>query len=133
MTNYRRNFVAGGSYFFTVNLSDRRSRVLVERAQALRGAFRAVRTRHPFEVDAIVVLPDHLHTIWTLPAYDHDFATRWRLIKGTFSRAIPHGEQISPAGVISESEESGSAAIGNTRCAMKAISPVTSITFTSIR
>ena len=42
--------------------------------------------KHPFEIDAFVLLPDHLHCIWTLPAGDRDFSTRWRLIKGNFSR-----------------------------------------------
>jgi putative transposase len=95
MTNYRRNFAPGGSYFFTVNLLDRRSRLLVEQARALRAAFRTVRARHPFEIDAIVVLPDHIHAVWTLPAQDRDFATRWRLIKSGFSRSIPRSEPIS--------------------------------------
>jgi putative transposase len=95
MTNYRRSFVPGGSYFFTVNLCDRRSRLLIERIGALRSAFRDVRTCHPFSIDAIVVLPDHLHAIWTLPDGDADFALRWRLIKSTFSRSLPQGEQVS--------------------------------------
>ncbi|MBN8964752.1 MAG: transposase, partial [Rhizobiales bacterium] len=62
---------------------------------ALRVAFRETKTRHPFSIEAIVVLPDHLHTIWSLPEGDSDFATRWRLIKASFSRALPAGEQIS--------------------------------------
>src|SRR5215211_3224537 len=95
MTNYRRSFVPGGSYFFTVNLCDRRSRLLIERIGALRSAFRDVRTCHPFSIDAIVVLPDHLHAIWTLPDGDADFPLRWRLIKSTFSRSLPQGEQVS--------------------------------------
>jgi putative transposase len=95
MTNYRRNFIHGGSYFFTVNLADRRLRLLVEHIDALRAAFRYARARHPFTVEATVVLPDHLHAIWTLPEGDADFALRWRLIKTEFSRAVPRGEQIS--------------------------------------
>jgi putative transposase len=61
----------------------------------LREAFRYVRARHPFTLDAIVVLPDHLHAIWTLPPGDADYALRWRLIKAFFSRGIDTGEQIS--------------------------------------
>lgn len=95
MTAYRRSFLPGGSYFFTVNLSDRRLRLLVDHIDLLRGAFRCTRMRHPFSIDAIVVLPDHLHAIWTLPEEDSDFATRWRLIKSMFSRGLPHGESIS--------------------------------------
>jgi putative transposase len=95
MTNYRRNFVIGGSYFFTVNLFDRRSCLLTEQIGLLRAAFRYTRARHPFTVEAIVVLPDHLHAIWTLPEGDADFALRWRLIKSAFSRALPSDEHIS--------------------------------------
>ncbi len=65
MTNYRRNFVAGGSYFFTVNLAERNGRLLTEHVNLLRAAFRYTRARHSFAIEAIVVLPDHLHTIWT--------------------------------------------------------------------
>jgi putative transposase len=95
MTNYRRNFVPGASYFFTVNLEDRRAALLIDHVDVLRSAFREVRARHPFSVDAIVILPDHLHAIWTLPEHDADFARRWRLIKSAFSRGIPDGERVS--------------------------------------
>jgi len=95
MTRYRRNIVAGGTFFFTANLADRRERLLVEHIGPLREAFQIVRKRHPFALDAIVVLPDHLHAIWTLPDDDADYATRWRLIKSTFSRAVPQSERIS--------------------------------------
>jgi len=95
MTNYRRNFVPGGSFFFTVNLAERRSRLLTEHVDQLRTAFRVTRAAHPFTTEAIVILPDHLHAIWTLPEGDRDFATRWRLIKSAFSRALPKREPIS--------------------------------------
>ena len=68
MTNYRQNFIRGGSFFFTANLAERRLRLLVDDIDLLRQAFRYVRRRHPFDIEAIVVLPDHLHAIWTLPA-----------------------------------------------------------------
>jgi putative transposase len=77
MTAYRRNFVAGGSYFFTVNLTERRLRLLTDNIELLRAAFRDTRRRHPFTIDAIVVLPDHIHAVWTLPAGDADFSIRW--------------------------------------------------------
>src|SRR5712664_828296 len=87
MTNYRRNFIAGGSFFFTVNLAERRRRrLLTEHVDELRSAFRETRRHHPFTIDAMVVLPDHLHAVWTMPEDDADFATRWRLIKSAFSR-----------------------------------------------
>ena len=65
MTDYRRNLVPGGSFFFTVNLADRHSRLLTEEIGLLRRALRYARARRPFALDAIVVLPDHLHAIWT--------------------------------------------------------------------
>jgi putative transposase len=95
MTTYHRNFIAGGRFFFTVNLAERRRRLLVQHIDELRSAFRETRQRHPFTIDAVVVLPDHLHTVWTLPEGDADFATRWRLIKTAFSRSLPTGERIS--------------------------------------
>ncbi len=84
---YRRAFIPGGSFFFTV-VTERRRPLLAsaEAVETLRMAFRAVRSRHPFDIDAMVVLPDHLHCIWTLPSNDADFATRWRLIKIGFTK-----------------------------------------------
>ena len=78
MTNYRRNFLPGGSYFFTVNLADRRHARLTDHIDLLGAAFRQVRARHPFAIEAAVILPDQLHAIWTLPEQDADFALRWR-------------------------------------------------------
>src|SRR5258706_16310480 len=95
MTGYRRNFIAAGSFFFTVNLAERRLRLLTQHIDELRIAFRETRRHHPFAVDGMVVLPDHLHTIWRLPEGDADFATRWRLIKSAFSRSVATGERIS--------------------------------------
>ena len=95
MTDYRRNFISGGSFFFTVNLADRRLGLLTVYIEELRAAFRETRQRHPFVTDAIVVLPDHMHSVWTLPAGDSDFATRWRQIKSAFSRRLPNGERVS--------------------------------------
>jgi len=97
MTSYRRSIVPGGSYFFTVNLADRRRELLTKHIDALRAAFRYARGRYAFTIEAIVVLPDHLHAIWTLPDGDTDFAVRWRLIKSTFSRALPPDEPVSPS------------------------------------
>lgn len=88
MVRYRRNVVPGGTFFFTATLADRRSRVLVEHVGALRSAFRETRTRHPFTIDAIVVLPEHLHVVMTLPTGDGDFSTRWGSIKRRFTQAL---------------------------------------------
>jgi putative transposase len=76
MTDYRRNFLPGASFFFTVNPAERRRRLLTEQIDKLRAAFRETRQRHPFKIDALVVRPDHLHTVWTMPEGDADFATR---------------------------------------------------------
>jgi len=92
MSNYRRNRVEGGCYFFTVNLCDRRSDMLVAEIDSLRGAVRAARARHPFHIDAWVVLPDHMHCLWPLPPGDRDFPGRWRTIKALFSRSVPGAE-----------------------------------------
>jgi len=85
MVRYRRNRVQGGTYFFTVTLMDRRSTALFDHIGTLRAAFRAARRERPYLIDAIVILPDHLHAIFTLPPGDADFSGRWRRIKGHFS------------------------------------------------
>ena len=90
MVHYRRNFVPGGTYFFTVTLADRRGSVLTDRIDALGLAFRQCRALHPFETIAIVVLPEHLHCVWTLPEGDADYSTRWSLIKRAFTRKQHH-------------------------------------------
>ena len=91
MVHYRRNRVAGGTYFFTVTLLDRRSTVLTENIGLLRGAFRRVRLVRPFEMVAWVVLPEHLHTIWTLPQGDSDYSGRWRAIKAGVTHDLVRG------------------------------------------
>jgi len=91
MPNYRRLYVPGGTYFFTVNLRDRRQKLLTREIDALRAAWRDVLRRHPFETIAAVVLPDHLHFLWRLPESDHDFSTRIRLVKAGFTRRLGSG------------------------------------------
>lgn len=86
---YRRTYVDGGTYFFTVNLENRQSTVLVDHIALLRDAVAAVKSKHPFNIDAAVVMPEHLHMIWTLPVNESDFSTRWRLIKRQFSDKVP--------------------------------------------
>ena len=88
MVHYRRNRVPGGTYFFTVTLADRRSRILVEHIGELRASFHAIRRARPSQIEAIVVMPDHLHTIWTLPENDADYSSRWRAIKSRFTRRL---------------------------------------------
>jgi len=87
MPNYRRHFVPGGKYFFTLVTYDRRPWLCHEKARrALRDAITCVRTSFPFAIDAWVLLPDHVHCILTLPAGDADFPERWRRIKAMVSR-----------------------------------------------
>jgi putative transposase len=96
MPDYRRNRVPGGTYFFTVNLANRRSGLLVREVETLRAAIRAVRLAAPFHIDAWVILPDHMHCIWTLPEEDTDYSGRWRAIKKRFSKALPNVELRRP-------------------------------------
>jgi len=87
--------MSGATYFFTVNLADRDATSLIDHIDDLRNALRYTRIRHPFEIDAMVVLPEHIHSLWTLPADDTDYSLRWRLIKTWFSRQLPHFERRS--------------------------------------
>jgi putative transposase len=95
MPQYRRAVVPGGTFFFTVTLLERHRKLLTEHIDHLRAAFLAARQRRPFTVEAIVILPDHLHCIWTLPPEDADFSTRWHDIKARFAAQIPPGESLS--------------------------------------
>src|SRR5215468_8850307 len=88
MVSYRRNFVAGGTFFFTVTLADRTSRTLIDHIEALRAAMRKTRRSQPFTIDAVVVLPDHLHIVMTLPEGDADYPNRWRLMKRRFTERV---------------------------------------------
>ena len=85
MPDYVRPKVAGARVFFTVALAARGSVVLVEEVDRLRDAVRMTRAERPFGIDAWVVLPDHLHCVWTLPAGDADYSVRWGAIKARFS------------------------------------------------
>jgi putative transposase len=98
MRAYIRNRTPGGIWFFTVNLAERRGNtLLVDRIDALGAAIRRSRDEHPFDMLAFVVLPDHLHCIWQLPAGDSDYPTRWRLIKSRFSRSLASTERRNPS------------------------------------
>ncbi|MGD0959878.1 MAG: transposase [Methylomonas sp.] len=96
MTEYRRFYLLNCVWFFTVNLAERKSnRLLLDHIDLLRDAFRYAKRQKPFSVDAIVILPDHLHCLWTLPENDHNYSIRWNMLKGHFSRNIGKGEKIS--------------------------------------
>jgi putative transposase len=91
MPDYRRSRVQGGTYFFTLALNDRRSDLLVREVALLRAAVTRVRALHPFRIEAWVVLPEHIHAMWTLPAGDADYSLRWGLIKRGFSARVAVG------------------------------------------
>lgn len=89
MSKYIRPKRPGASIFFTVALADRGARTLVDHVVVLREAVRMTKAERPFQINAWVVLPDHMHCVWTLPEGDADFSTRWSVIKARFSRAMP--------------------------------------------
>jgi putative transposase len=92
MRTYIRSRI-GRVYFFTVVTHDRRPILTADSARkALRAAIQAVRAEHPFRIAAIVLLPDHLHSVWELPAEDTDYSMRWRLIKSYFTRLWTEAE-----------------------------------------
>lgn len=92
---YRRVAIKGASYFFTVALADRNSSLLVDQITKLRFAFQLVRKKHFFDINGIVILPDHLHVIMTMPEDDSNYSLRWNQIKGAFSRQLVPNERIS--------------------------------------
>ena len=82
MPEYRRARVPGGTYFFTVNLLERHdNNALVREIDLLRKVVKRVRELHPFHIDAWVVLPEHMHAVWTLPESDSDYSLRWRRLR----------------------------------------------------
>jgi putative transposase len=98
MPNFRRNWVPGGTLFFTVVAAGRAPLFGDASARSLLGAcLRFERDSRPFAIDSIVLLPDHLHVLWTLPTGDSDFSTRLSAIKARFTRewlasgGIEHG------------------------------------------
>jgi len=87
MPNYRRSHVPGGTYFFTLVTYRRRKWLCTDIVRAaLRETIVKIRATHPFKIDAFVLLPDHLHCVWTLPEGDMDYSIRWRLIKSDLTR-----------------------------------------------
>ncbi|MEQ1596623.1 MAG: transposase [Casimicrobium sp.] len=103
MSHFRRSYTAGGTYFFTV-VTYRRQRFLCDEdvRTALRDSIRRCREAHPFDIDAWVLLPDHMHCIWTLPEGDADFSTRWNVIKRGVTRRV--GARLERADLMNESK-----------------------------
>jgi putative transposase len=91
MSRYLRPRIPAATIFFTLALERRGQTLLVDEVERLRIAVRQTMAERPFRIDAWVVLPDHLHAIWTLPEDDSDYAVRWRLIKARFSMGLPPG------------------------------------------
>ena len=100
MPNYRRFRVPGGTYFFTVNLLERKGDLLVRHIDELREAVRLTKHKRPFQIDAWVVLPDHMHTVWTLPPGDDDYSNRWKAIKIRFVQKLPRTERRSKVRIV---------------------------------
>lgn len=96
MRRYTRADAPGATYFFTVTLQDRGARYLVDHVAELRECIRVVKQRHPFEIEAMVVLPEHLHALWRMPAEDADFAMRWRLVKQSFTQRLAERGLLEP-------------------------------------
>ncbi|HZW02375.1 MAG TPA: transposase [Anaerolineaceae bacterium] len=97
---YRRIYQPGGSYFFTV-VTDQRRPILAsaDRVTLFRDCCRRVMAAHPFRINAIVILPDHIHVIWTLPPNDSDYSLRWMVIKRLFTQSLHlgHDSFVEPA------------------------------------
>lgn len=88
MSNYRRHYVPGGTWFFTVNLRNRQSDLLTCHIELFRKAVSDVQRRKSFEILAWVILPEHMHCIWRLPENDSDYSGRWREIKKAFTKSV---------------------------------------------
>lgn len=106
MPTYRRYYVAGGTYFFTVVTQNRENFLTSINARTmLRESLEREKETRPFEIQGVVLLPDHLHMIWTLPTGDDKYSLRWSAIKGDFTRNWLDGgnrEQTVSAGKIRE-------------------------------
>ena len=94
---YRRTRLNGGKFFFTTNLANRSSAMLIEHIDQLRLSVAHVKKKYPFGIIAWVVMPEHIHAIWQMPDGDSDYSLRWALIKSHFSRHIAKLETIKPS------------------------------------
>ena len=130
---YRRARVDGGTYFFTVNLAERRRSLLVDYVDVLRKVVGMVKERHPFTIDAMVILPEHLHAVWTLPPGTRTTPGGGCSSKRDSRGISPKGNAGAPAGRAKENAASGNAGIGSTSSATKGILRDMWITSISIR
>ena len=97
-----------------MNLLERGRTHLVDHIDALRASVAGTRSEYPFQIDAFIVLPNHLHAIWTLPPGDADFSIRWRLIKTAFARALPKQERLTAVRKARNERGIGSGGFGST-------------------
>jgi putative transposase len=86
MPTYKRHRMPGGTYFFTVVLANRNDSILIDHVPELTSVIQLVKTKRPFGMNAWVILPDHMHCLWTLPRHDADYPGRWWAIKSLFTR-----------------------------------------------
>ncbi len=119
MPQYIRASVPGGIFFFTVRLLERHRKLLNENIDNLREVFQAARRRRPFTIEAIVILPDHHHCIWTLSSGDEDFSTRGMISKYDLQHKFPEGKEFPHAVFRRENEAFGSDAFGNLSSVMR--------------
>ena len=123
MPDYRRHRVPGATYFFTVNLFDRRSDLLVVHIEALRDAVRKAHRRRPFHIDAWVVLPDHMHCLWTLPKAIRISRAAGETSKPPSQNPYPRRSSARPLWSGASNAGFGNADIGSKRSGMTAIMP----------
>ena len=89
MSRYRRSFVCGGTFFFTLTLAEPSATLITDHIERLKLAYSKTKAQYPFSTLAYCCLPNHLHVLWTLPENDKNYAIRWQLIKRRFSTALP--------------------------------------------
>jgi putative transposase len=88
MVRYRRSRIAGGTFFFTVNSEDRSRTLLIDHVDMLRRIVLSLKSESPFAIEAMAVLPDHFHAVWTMPPNDADYARKLQLIKARFTKCL---------------------------------------------
>jgi putative transposase len=133
MSHYRRSLAKGATFFFTANLADRKSDLLIREIARLREAYRRTKDRYPFKTIAICIMPDHLHAVWQLPEDDADFGRRWGSIKRFFQPALMPTKTAPQARSKSAKKEYGSGGFGSTRFEMMSIYNGMSITCITTR
>jgi REP element-mobilizing transposase RayT len=133
MPQYIRAFVPGGTFFFTVALLERRRKLLTENIDKLREVFKVASRRRPFTIEAIVILPDHLHCIWTLPPGLRISPPAGMISKHDLPHKFIEGKDFQPGVCRRENAASGRDVFGNTSSVMRVTMGVMWITSTTIQ